>query len=676
MLRKNIVLVTAYCVISCVSGQAYAIDPKFEDDFFADEHITWGEDEQLYSATRYVKRLKEAPAIATVITAQQIKHMGASTLGEALKNIPGLTIITTRAYGKTGLEIRGAKNSEGDMVSFNIDNHHVNSVNSGSAVWTFANYPTAHIKRIEVIRGPGSALYGANAAVAIINIVTKSGAEINGSEATIAGASHGGQRYNIVTGSVLGDWSYSAMLNYLERDKTGIYIEKDLLGQSGTAADELERSDILLRAKNGNFAIDLYYTEENKGDYIGGYDALNDNSNIHFKQQYVVLNYDKGLADDSHIRLSAQYDQWNYIATYELLPEGIHPTYPNGMHGILPADTRASKVEGQWDTFIGDQHTLTIGLSHEYKENYNIRAWADFDPDNSFLPFPSGQLQNITNIGAFSRAGTRQISSAYVQDVFQAKDNIELTLGLRYDHYDDLGHVINPRAGLVWAYNPKTHYKLLYGSAFKAPNFQELYIDNNPAIIGNENLNPTWVKTLEASVNHQYSDVIDMTATLFSTRITDVINVVGGQFNNAGSQKMWGLELELRNNIANGHYTYLNYSYIHTRENVNNDRIEGVPHHKANTGINYRLSAIINANLSIRYMGDRPRTKTDSRDDLDAYLIADASLLLQATKNIDLQLTTQNITDESYASTDGSGKIPNDYPHLGRTIELSATLSF
>jgi len=677
MLRKNLPLITACCLLGCASGLAYAADPLFEDDvFFADDLAIWGEHEQIYSATRYVKRLKEAPAIATVITAQQIKQMGASTLGDVLKNVPGLSIITTRAYGKLGLEIRGAKNSEGDMVSFNIDNHHVNSVTSGSAVWSFANYPTAHIKRIEFIRGPGSALYGANAAVAVVNIVTQAGAQINGSKATMARASHSGQRYNILTGSALGNWSYSAMLNYLEHDQTGIYIEQDLLGQSGTATNELERSDILLRAKNGNFSIDLYYTEEDKGDYIGGYDTLNDNSNINFKQQYAVLTYSKGLANDSHINLSAQYDQWNYIATYELLPAGAHPTYPNGMHGTLPADTRASLLEGQWDAFIGDQHTLTIGLSHEHKEKYNIRAWADFDPDNSFLPFPSGQLQNISNIGAFGRGAKRKISTAYVQDLIQATSNLELTLGLRYDHYNDLGGVTNPRAGLVWAYSPKTHYKLLYGSAFKAPNFQELYIDNNPAIIGNENLNPTWIKTLEASVNHQYTDAVEITTTLFSTRITDVINVVSGQFSNAGAQKMWGLELELRNNLSNNNYYYANYSYIRTRENLNNNRIEGIPHHKANAGINYRVTPLINANTSIRYMGERPRAETDNRDELKAYIVADTSILVHATKNIDIQLTAHNLTDKKHISTDPSAKVSKDYPHTGRSIELGVTLAF
>ena len=138
-----------------------------------EETMLWDEEEMLYGATKYIKHLYEAPASATVITAQEIEKMGAATLADVLERVPGIAIATTTPYGKRSIVVRGAKNSEGDLVLFNIDNHAMDHAATGSAAWQLLDMQVHNIKRVEVIRGPGSALYGANAATAVINILTK-----------------------------------------------------------------------------------------------------------------------------------------------------------------------------------------------------------------------------------------------------------------------------------------------------------------------------------------------------------------------------------------------------------------------------------------------------------------------------------------------------------------------
>jgi iron complex outermembrane receptor protein len=189
MNKTKLTLVAASLLLSPL---APAQDLAFNsfDSFMNEDVLLWGEEDKLFGATKYIKHLNEAPATATVITYEQMVRMGATTLQEVLKHVPGLSIVKTSHYGKRNVVVRGVKNSEGDLVLFNIDNHNVAHYIAGNAAWMFLPMQIENIKRIEVIRGPGSALYGANAAAAVINIITKTHNDIEGTSFSLRAGSH------------------------------------------------------------------------------------------------------------------------------------------------------------------------------------------------------------------------------------------------------------------------------------------------------------------------------------------------------------------------------------------------------------------------------------------------------------------------------------------------------
>ncbi|KZY48864.1 MULTISPECIES: TonB-dependent receptor [unclassified Oleiphilus] len=138
------------------------------------EEIQWLQAETYVStATKTLEDIKKSGASVTVITAADLKRMGARNLMDALKRVPGLGVYQTNMGGST-LEIRGLKTDFSEKVLFLINGHaNNNNLVNGGALSSYNNFIVDDISRVEIVRGPGSALYGANAFVAVINIITK-----------------------------------------------------------------------------------------------------------------------------------------------------------------------------------------------------------------------------------------------------------------------------------------------------------------------------------------------------------------------------------------------------------------------------------------------------------------------------------------------------------------------
>jgi Outer membrane cobalamin receptor protein len=156
----------------------------------------FSEEEIVVSALKRPKTVSKSPAIMSVITARQIKHMGARTLSDVLKTIPGFDIQMDN-NGEQEFIARGVFDGSSQKVKVLIDGHSVNQPGSGGASFNFYDLAVVNVKRIEVIRGPGSALYGQNAFLAVINVITKDTDDIDGFQLTTGGGSFDTQNYNI-----------------------------------------------------------------------------------------------------------------------------------------------------------------------------------------------------------------------------------------------------------------------------------------------------------------------------------------------------------------------------------------------------------------------------------------------------------------------------------------------
>jgi outer membrane receptor protein involved in Fe transport len=125
----------------------------------------------------------------------------------------------------------------------------------------------------------------------------------------------------------------------------------------------------------------------------------------------------------------------------------------------------------------------------------------------------------------------------FAQDEWKLARNWLATTGVRYDHFSDFGNTTNPRLALVWATTDKITTKLLYGKAFRAPSFSELFATSNPLTLGNPNLKPETIDTYELALSHQLSSRLLYTANIYRYNIKDFITFVpqtGGK-----SAKYW-----------------------------------------------------------------------------------------------------------------------------------------
>lgn len=220
------------------------------------------------------------------------------------------------------------------------------------------------------------------------------------------------------------------------------------------------------------------------------------------------------------------YYQTAYITVNQTLfpPGAFGGAYPNGMildSGIDERHTRMN-LSGFYAGF--KEHLIRLGVGYHYGDLYNVKHTTNTDPITG-LPLPY-QMDISDTPYAWIPEGDRHDWYLFLQDAWVFAENWELTAGLRYDNYSDFGSTTNPRMALVWQPSPRLTAKLMYGSAFRAPMFFELYAQNNPVTMGNSNLDPETIKTWELAFDYRATDNFHLATNFFTYKWSDGIRYV------------------------------------------------------------------------------------------------------------------------------------------------------
>ena len=630
-------------------------------------------------ATRHEMPVRKAPAIATVITAKEIRNMGARNLLDILKRVPGIGISIAEVPVWHAIELRGIRSFDTEKILIMIDGHRINEAMHSSSAFFYEYMSVESIKRVEIIRGPGSALYGENAFVAVINIITKDTEDIKGFQVTAGGGSFDTQHYNLLFGHEGGKLKISGFFDYLDSDGPSSFIKRDAAGKSGDTLLWQEKPEAGLTITYGDFTLRGRYLRNKMGPFIGAASALNDDTVQDWGQYYADLTFKKALTDKLDITARLYYDNVELDPFWELFSEDFAGgIYSDGLIGNPASKHRKIGGEVITDYSISD-HLITTGAMYENINQYEIKSLGNFDPI-TFAPLPSFQ-----EIAPFNREVKRDIWALFVQDVWNIRDNISLTVGVRYDHYSDFGGTTNPRAGLVWEFMKDTSLKLLYGSAFRAPSFAELYHRNNPSLIGNPDLDPEKIKTYEVGLEHRFLEKYTARLNYFYNDITDII--VSGEkpsvlepavYENRDSAKINGIEAELLFDFGNDNYGYVNYAYQHPIDGETDERLPDVPSHRINAGLNIAPWKYLNANIGLSWIGERPRAEGDTRDDLSTMTLVDLTLIAKNFyKSLELRGSVYNLFDEHYLDPSPfPGQVPNDFPTNERMFLLEVRYTF
>jgi outer membrane receptor for ferrienterochelin and colicin len=503
----------------------------------------------------------DAPNIVSVITEEDIKTQGYRDLLDVLNTIPGVQIANDVQNG-TSIGIRGLWAEEGKML-FMINGVVLNDMAYGSVILGH-RFPLANIKRIEVIRGAGSSLYGGLAALGVINIITKNGQEINGHDLSFsAGLS------NKKPSRVLTNYNYGGIL------LKGIELTVTGLINSGNRSNE-----------------ELVLPDSTKTNFHDS--SLVNNVHIFFTLKYKNLVF-KEL-----------YEDYNFQSTYEPIASlcrtsitDISNTFKFKKISFTPFGNYKWQIP--WNTQYGDpaiydvQNIITKRLTLGFNSAYKSTNWLSFIVGSQYyndnfrhhrktLALKSGQY--VQSINGYN---------AYAEATFSTKI-VNINIGGRFDKYAYFKPIVLPRISFTKELK-KWHYKLLYGQSYKIPPLQNMNLDVTGTLV------PEQLTDIQAEVGF-HSKFYDASITGFNTAINKVI-VYGydNQFNesyvNSGDVVVQGFEVE--NKIKIKKITiksnYSNYQVVSSTTNeILVDTLDikkgtlSFPKHKVVSVINYKIN--------------------------------------------------------------------------------------
>lgn len=661
--------------------------------------------------------LDKAAAIATVITADDIAAMGATDIDQALETVPGLHVGRGDQIAAPKFYIRGITSSYNAQTLVLINGIPITSLFTGNRSNVWSGMPVKSVARIEVIRGPGSALYGADAFSGVINIITKTGQDIRDSNGgndqphTIAGAragsfdtqsvwmEHGGRYGGFDVGLTLEAETTNGWKALVQADQQTAL--DTVYGAGGAPAVSLAPGPINMGKDMLDARLDVVHGHSRfrsgfQGRYhlgtgLGTAQTLDPQGELLSQRVNADYTYTRNdLTPDWGLEARSSYYRGTMQVTEDmvLFPKGAFGgAFPNGFIGNPEFKEENARFDLSglykgWDT-----HRVRLGTGFYWGDMYEVTEAKNFTV--AFNPRPGG-LEDVSDTAeTFLPEAQRTNTYAFIQDEWKLADKWQLTTGVRYDHYSDFGDSTNPRLALVWATNDKMTTRLLYGSAFRAPALVESAAASNPVALGNPNLNPEKIDTYELAFSHHAAADLLYTANLFYYQIKDMINFVPGgggvtQAQNVGRRTGKGIELEMDYTVIPDLRLLMNYSYQKSTDQNTKADVGEAPGQDAYGRSEWTFAPFWRLDTQVTWIGKQKRAAGDARPALDAYTTVDITLRRkQLWNSLSVALSVRNLLDEDVREP-SPGPIapltvphfPQDLPMAGRSVYGEISYSF
>ncbi len=673
------------------SGPVLSLEP---DEMDLD--LVYGDEETVSIATGTQRPLNLAPAVISVITAEEIEKIGATDINQVLETVPGLHVsVSSQGYNPI-FEIRGIHSDLNPQVLLLINGLPLTNVSFGNRGLAWGGMPIKNIARIEVIRGPGSAIYGADAFAGVINIITKNAEDIDGLEIGGRGGNFDrGDGWLLYGGNLSGlDIAFSFQGGTTSGQKRVIDADAQSFfdGEFGTSAS-LAPGPVNLGRQYIDTSLDLSFDEWRlrawyQGRFDGGLgagaaqalDPIGRGSASRFNADLTYRNIDSFENWDLTAQLSF-FDVANEFDTV-LFPAGsAFPgsngnlnTFPHGVIGNPDLFERHYRTD-LWAFYTGfNEHTLRFGTGFRLEDLYKVTESKNFFQPGPFpQPLPGNRVVDVTGIAAFNTPHSRNIVYLLAQDEWNFAPDWTLTAGVRYDHYSDFGNTVNPRLALVWqtAYNLTS--KLLYGRAFRAPSFTEQFNINNPVLLGNPNLNPETINSIELAFDYQPWQPLRTKLNIYWYLYQDIIRFVPEPngtrtAQNSGDQTGYGLEFESTWDITDTLRLYGNYAFQKSIDDSVDADVGFAPTHQVYARADWRFLPKWNLDTQFNWVGDRKRSFGDPRPQIGDYTTLDLTLRgSDLFHGLGVSLAVKNLFDTNTREPSlPPGLIPNDLPLSGR----------
>lgn len=656
-----------------VNSNAFA-KPSAEHDSLESELAYLAAERQVVvTASKMEEHVDKTVATTTVITQDDIAHIGARNLLDVLRLVPGIGI-TQSKIGVREIEVRGVKTPLSEKVQIMLNGHPLdhNLQNAGSA-WVYDDLPVDTIKRVEVVRGPGSALYGANAFLAVVNIITQSAKDLNGLQTSAGWGSFDTQQYRASWGKQFAN-SAEAALHFNFTDTNGINspISTDSRSIQGLSSNAPGRSqltegryDLEWQLGYQDFKLDGRFINKKTGAFFGAASILSDNrSQQDYNDYFLRLSRTWKIQDDFTVDTQIFHDFFSADNIWQVAPTQFNRS------GFQ--DTRTGG-EVQANYHLSATQTLIGGFSYGKEQQGNLIEQSGTDPQHLIPALPSTEER------------TRNRWGVYLEDVWDPFKNVRMTLGARYDRYNDFGGTFNPRMGFNWEFIKDYSLKFSYGTAYRAPAFGELAIANNPVLLGNPTLKPEEVKTFETGIIAHPVAGLTTQATYYHSSINQIISrtspcPVLSCIGNSGSVVAEGVEMEARYDFGGSlQGSYLSANHVLQHSLQLGRQLPDVPRNRTNLIANWAFDNTWSSFAHVLIKGDTLRSTGDTRNAVPGYALLDLGLLGKNMfgKKVDVSFTVNNLFDKRYYDPAPSSlSFVGDYQMAGRAFFGHISLKF
>jgi len=451
-------------------------------------------------STKTKLNIHKTPAVVSVLHANKLQNMGFTSLYEALEATPGVEISMGIAGAKQ-INMRGNKSLVTDKLKFMIDGVSINAELSGANHF-YLNMPLENIERIEIIRGPASALYGSFAHIGVINVITKASTHKKG--VYFARASTEGSRNIGLTQHINSDDIKIALMGSFEQNsQTREYENYSLLpGEYKSYEDFKERSFGANIEFFKDFSLTSKYMQLNTQNHFGygAWPIAQDPKELEHSSWINELRYTPKINEDLNLDLKLGYKEYEFNGDSRVTPFSmLIPTSKDFIAGgaykekTLYIDTAAH--------YNYEAHALTFGVylaetrvrNPVYTQNASLPILAPIPSEEKSINIAGGGIKDSIN---------RRHYALYLSDIITLSPKWSANIGVRYDHYSDADSAFSPKLALLYMADERQSYKLMYQNSFRVPTFVEMYGTQAP-FEGDEDLKSETIDTLEFAYSYQ-----------------------------------------------------------------------------------------------------------------------------------------------------------------------------
>ncbi|MDD5388353.1 MAG: TonB-dependent receptor [Gallionellaceae bacterium] len=614
---------------------------------------------EVISASRFPQQAREAPSAVSIITAREIREHGWRSLAEALAGVRGVLVANDHAYSYLGPRGLLRPSDYNTHVLIMLDGVRLND-NVYTQGPLGAEFPLdmEGVERIEYVPGPGASIYGNNAFLGVVNVITRTAAAQPGGEAGAELGSAGWRRARVGMSDANGNRDWLLSLSHGRRDGSSPYSD-GVVGNINRLDGE-ENTRLYARLGLGDLKISALLARRDKADPTAPYDTLIGDPRSRIRDQHGHL----GLAWQTELTAGMTGD---FLADYgDYRFRGDYP----GDRTTLSSDLKRDNAVGRW---LNLQARLTDRRLAGHKLVWGAEWQQDLERRQ--------HGENISTASTYLDSNqSGHLAGLYLQDEWRLNDTWLLNLGTRYDHHSSFGGAFNPRLGLIQRVTPRTTLKYLAGTAYRAANAYELFYEDagGSQKVNPSGLKPERIRTLEFVAEHETASNWLLTGTLFQYRIRDLITQISDpadgllMFTNQDTLQSGGIALQAERRWANGEHLRLSVSRLRSRDGQGN-RVSLSPDLLAKASANLPLGGW-NLGLECHYVGPR---RDSGGGEVAGYSVVHLNLIApRLADHGELSLRIRNLFDRRYSDPAGDEHTQTAITQEGRVIEARLAWHF